>query len=435
MLQWLTQRPGMAIAAGVSLVLLTGGGWFYWRAKSQILTPPGQSTTAQRSVSPPANDGMGGGVPRGSPSGGDSARRDAPGTPAKPKQEPAPPETAKNNPPKSDSPAPSDVGQPKSPEIALAGDEVLVPQINGHETGPKLPPFGEPQTASRPAPGDHGAPALNSSAPPTPQTKPASGTQPPEKTGDAHPALKTARQRYEAGQALEARRDLNTLLKKEKELPPADQTETRALLARIVDETVFSRKRAKDDPLTDEYVVKPGDALVRIARQYDVPPEALMLINGIKNPAALRADHKIKVVRGPFHAKIHKSQFRLDVYLQDTYVRSYPVGLGGVNGTPEGVWQVKNRLKNPTYFPSASAPEKKVIAADDPNNPLGEYWIGLEGVDGAAVGQEGYGIHGTIEPDSIGKAASLGCVRMHNQDVEFVYSLLLPGKSTVTVLP
>ena len=86
-------------------------------------------------------------------------------------------------------------------------------------------------------------------------------------------------------------------------------------------------------------------------------------------------------------------------------------------------------------IPPTSAPIKRVIPPDDPKNPLGEHWIGLKGIDGDAVGREGYGIHGTIEPEAIGKAVSLGCVRMQNRDVEFLYKLLLPGHSTVTTLP
>jgi lipoprotein-anchoring transpeptidase ErfK/SrfK len=75
-----------------------------------------------------------------------------------------------------------------------------------------------------------------------------------------------------------------------------------------------------------------------------------------------------------------------------------------------------------------------VIAADDPQNPLGERWIGLIGVSGGAVGQERYGIHGTIEPQSIGQSISLGCVRMYNEDVAQVYSYLVEKHSTVTIL-
>jgi lipoprotein-anchoring transpeptidase ErfK/SrfK len=43
-----------------------------------------------------------------------------------------------------------------------------------------------------------------------------------------------------------------------------------------------------------------------------------------------------------------------------------------------------------------------------------------------------YGIHGTIDPNSIGKAESRGCIRLRNQDVEEVYDMLAVG-SEVTI--
>ncbi len=252
-------------------------------------------------------------------------------------------------------------------------------------------------------------------------------------TRTGNTTIEAARKLHASGQVLEARAQLNSLLKGR--LGDAEDTEVRALLARIADETVFGSKADPNDPLVSTYVVQPGDVLIHIGRKLDVPAEVLMTINGIRDARGLRADQKIKVVRGPFHAKIYKSKFRMDVYLGDVFVRSYRVALGVENGTPEGVWRVKERLENPTYYPAPSASDKRIIAADDPNNPLGEHWIGLEGVEGEAVGHSGYGIHGTIEPESIGKAVSLGCIRMHNEDVAFVYKLMMPGKSTVTILP
>ena len=64
---------------------------------------------------------------------------------------------------------------------------------------------------------------------------------------------------------------------------------------------------------------------------------------------------------------------------------------------------------------------------------MGEFWIGLSGTDGQAVGKTSYGIHGTIDPSSIGKQESMGCIRMKNEDVAQVFEMLVEGKSTVTV--
>jgi len=59
-----------------------------------------------------------------------------------------------------------------------------------------------------------------------------------------------------------------------------------------------------------------------------------------------------------------------------------------------------------------------VIRHDDPENPLGEHWIDIG---------DSFGIHGTNEPDSIGKAESKGCIRMKNEEVAELYDFLVVG--------
>ncbi len=309
-------------------------------------------------------------------------------------------------------PAASQPAAPMPQTRLVAHEQVL---IRGDEASPKSTPDPEPQRADE------------AHRPDPVATRAASELR----TGRTE--TEQARQLLESGKPTEARQALSALLRGE--LPEAEAAEVRTLLTRIADDTIFGQRVTAGDPLVDTYVVQDGDRLVNIARNYDVPYEVLLRINGMASASSLRASQKLKVIRGPFHARIIKSKFRLDVYLQDTYVRSFRVGLGSANGTPEGVWRVKNRLENPTYYPPASAPDKRIIPPDDPGNPLGEHWIGLEGVEGAAVGHEGYGIHGTIEPESIGKAVSMGCIRMHNEDIALLYKLLQPGKATVTVLP
>lgn len=267
------------------------------------------------------------------------------------------------------------------------------------------------------------------------ERKPPPATDSPqiEPVSSGNASIDASRQLMNAGKWIEARRQLSDLLSRG--LKPAEQNEARALLTQLAQETVFNRTIIGDDPLFATHVVQPGENLTVIGSKFKVPPEAIMLINGIADARKLRADQKLKVPQGPFHVRIIKSDFRLDVYLADTYIRSFRVGLGSQGGTPEGAWRVKERLENPTYYPPASATDKRIIAPDDPANPLGERWIGLEGVEGDAVGRDGYGIHGTIEPDSIGKAESAGCVRMHNEDVALLFKLMMPGHSRVAIGP
>lgn len=238
---------------------------------------------------------------------------------------------------------------------------------------------------------------------------------------------------YRSGRRIEARTTLNEMLLHADSVE--QRTELRRHLERIADEMIWSRETTAGDPLVDLYVVKPGDKLGLIAKPYDIPFELILQVNGLSDPTKIRANQKLKILRGPFNARVYKSDFRLDLYLQDTFVKSFRVGLGGDNPTPVGEWIVGSRMRNPTYFPSASARDKRVIPPNDPANPLGGFWVGLQGTGGDAVGQAGFGIHGTNEPESIGRAASLGCVRMLNDEIEIVFRVMLVNKSKVTTLP
>jgi lipoprotein-anchoring transpeptidase ErfK/SrfK len=66
-------------------------------------------------------------------------------------------------------------------------------------------------------------------------------------------------------------------------------------------------------------------------------------------------------------------------------------------------------------------------------NPIGERWIGLEGIEERTKDLSGLGIHGTIEPETIGTQASMGCIRMGSNEVSQVYEMLAEGISTVEI--
>jgi len=212
---------------------------------------------------------------------------------------------------------------------------------------------------------------------------------------------------------------------------PADQAkQARELLADLAERTIFSRAIITDDPLVDQYVVRSGDALVKIAKRFRISEDFLAKTNRITNKNFIREGRRLKVVNGPFHAAINKSDHLMHVYLQDVYVRTYRVALGANGSTPTGRWKVANHQENPGWTNPQTG---KRWHANDPKNPIGEYWIGIEGIEGDAIGQFGYGIHGTIEPETIGQDVSMGCVRLAPDDIAAVYRLLLPGESLVTV--
>ena len=205
-------------------------------------------------------------------------------------------------------------------------------------------------------------------------------------------------------------------------------------LSKLSDEWFFSSKVLAGDKLCSSYKVQSGDLLVRIGSQHKVPYEILMEINKISKPQQLRVDDIIKVINGPFHAKVYRSNFTLDLYLQNTFVKSFTVGLGKQGkDTPTGLWQVKSdgKLISPTWTDPDTG---KTYKASDPDYPLGSRWIALQGIEGTAVGRAGFAIHGTKDPNQIGKAESRGCIRMYNDDAVLMYNMLMPGVSQVQVM-
>ena len=235
----------------------------------------------------------------------------------------------------------------------------------------------------------------------------------------------------EPGKIIEARDSLNRTLR----MPMnAEQRKyVKSQLSELSQKWLFSRTVLPGDPLCETYRVRTGDIFEAIGKKYKVPYEILMKINRISNPRALPAGGSIKVIKGPFHAKVYRSTFTMDVYLQTTYVRSFTVGLGKPGTeTPTGLWRLRPGGK--AYATSWRDPDTgRVYQPEDPDYPLGSRWMALDGLSGEAKGREGFGIHGTKEPDQIGTAGSRGCIRMHNGQAIMVYNMLVDGLSQVEV--
>ena len=95
-------------------------------------------------------------------------------------------------------------------------------------------------------------------------------------------------------------------------------------------------------------------------------------------------------------------------------IATFPVAVGAESSpSPTGEFQIVSRVSNPTYYkPGTVIPSGK-------DNPVGTRWVGLS--------QKGYGIHGTNAPRSIGHAASHGCIRLRNRDMEKLFAMLRVG--------
>ena len=107
---------------------------------------------------------------------------------------------------------------------------------------------------------------------------------------------------------------------------------------------------------------------------------------------------------------------KLALLENDAVVKTYNVSVGAaVSPSPTGSFQIVNRIPEATYYHRAV-----VIPASD-RSPIGTRWIGLN--------KKGCGIHGTNEPQSIGRAASHGCIRLRNRDVEDFFERVQVGDS------
>jgi len=105
---------------------------------------------------------------------------------------------------------------------------------------------------------------------------------------------------------------------------------------------------------------------------------------------------------------------KLALFEDGKVVRIYRVAVGKTSTpSPVGEFKIVNRVSNPAYY------HKGQVIGAGKGNPVGTRWMGLSA--------KGYGIHGTNQPNSIGKAASTGCIRMGKQDLEELFAIVDAG--------
>ncbi|MGB9489264.1 MAG: L,D-transpeptidase [Terriglobales bacterium] len=105
---------------------------------------------------------------------------------------------------------------------------------------------------------------------------------------------------------------------------------------------------------------------------------------------------------------------KMALFANGKVVRIYRVAVGkSSTPSPVGEFKIVTRVSNPTYY------HKGHVVAAGKGNPVGTRWMGLSA--------KGYGIHGTNQPRSIGKAESTGCIRMGKRDIEELFTLVDVG--------
>ncbi len=162
------------------------------------------------------------------------------------------------------------------------------------------------------------------------------------------------------------------------------------------------------------HTVKAGETLSQIARDYRIPLSSIIVANPDINQNVLYIGQQI-VIPGfpnpntiPYQIDISVNNRWLRLFKEGILQKQYPIAVGRMlHGTPVGSFIIINKEPNP-------------------GGPFGSMWMSLS--------KEHYGIHGTNDPSSIGHAVSHGCIRMHNQDVEELASIV-PIGTAVSIHP
>ncbi len=221
---------------------------------------------------------------------------------------------------------------------------------------------------------------------------------------------------------LQVRRKCLELLKQP--LEPAVREEVEKRAGRVNMELVMTPAAM---PEKQEYVVQSGDSLEKIAKKSGTTVDLVQKSNMLRSHVIKMGD-RLMVLSGKFALKVSKSKNDMVVTLNDEFFCRYAVGTGKFGKTPIGSFVIVDKIKEPVWW----RPDGKEIPYGDAENILGTRWMSIKASGSGTPDVKGYGIHGTWDDNSIGKAESAGCIRMRNQDVEQLF-VLVPMGTVVTI--
>jgi L,D-transpeptidase ErfK/SrfK len=177
------------------------------------------------------------------------------------------------------------------------------------------------------------------------------------------------------------------------------------------------------------YIVQPGDSLTAIGARFGVGVNLLAAGNKLAHNARLKIAQELNIDNRHIVPRatddgivINIPQRMLYLFREGHALRAYPVALGKPDWpTPSGRFRIAVKEENPVWDVPKSIQEEmrregkdvKTCVPPGPDNPLGQYWLGLS--------ISGYGIHGTIAPGSIYQFQTHGCIRLHPDDVAALF--------------
>jgi L,D-transpeptidase ErfK/SrfK len=162
------------------------------------------------------------------------------------------------------------------------------------------------------------------------------------------------------------------------------------------------------------HLVKSGETFAEIAMNYRLSLQSLLQANPTIRPDQIKPGQPVYIPGLPnpqsiqYKVDVSIQERKLRLYKHNILIKTYPIAVGAIlSQTPVGQYVIVNRAPNP-------------------GGPFGAMWLSLSKLH--------YGIHGTNNPSSIGKAVSKGCIRMFNQDV-LELSSMVPNGTEVFIHP
>jgi len=206
--------------------------------------------------------------------------------------------------------------------------------------------------------------------------------------------------------------------------------------------TPGSRSQVADDDGDTDLVGRAGyvqwvrarheDTLTDIAREHDLGFLEIVSANPDVDPWLPGAGTRVVIPsvhvipEGPREGVvINLAEQRLYLFSSDGRVEAtHPIGVGRDGyETPLGQTTVVRKRERPTWYPPRSArdedPSLGSSVPPGPENPLGDYALYL--------GWPSYLVHGTNEPDGVGRRVSRGCIRMFPEDIAALFERIEPG--------
>jgi len=179
---------------------------------------------------------------------------------------------------------------------------------------------------------------------------------------------------------------------------------------------LFSRAVTPESML---YTVRSGDTVSGLGARFSVSKASIIRANSLDPDAPLRINRTLKITLHEYRIVIDKSDFALRLYADDYLFKEYTIRVGRPEfPTTSGKYVIKNKQIDPVWW----SPDGKVYPGGDPENELGTRWMGLRPLEPDLPPD--LGIHGTIHPDTIGKASSRGCPGMLTADAEELFDIV-----------